>query len=114
LSQVSFLATVPLNGSTDVSLAPFDRFGGSGGRVAIRATTPATTLIGITATMIVGSDVIVNNGHVVAEAVVGGGPTAETPAFTGFGAVGDPITFTLSNSTGAAIVVMGIADIQNA
>ncbi|MEO2005993.1 MAG: hypothetical protein ABGY41_18060 [Candidatus Poribacteria bacterium] len=114
MSQVSFLSTVPLNGSIDVSLAPFDRFGGGGGRVAIRATTPAGTLVGITATMIVGSDVIVNNGHVLAEKIAGGGPDADTPAFMGFGAVGDPITFTLSNSTIADIVVLGIADIQNA
>jgi hypothetical protein len=115
MPAVPFQVTVPLNATVNVNLAPFDRFGGGGGRVAVRATVPTGLAVNaMLMTVLVGSDVLVNQGPVFAETAAGVGPTSETPVVMGIGTPSDPITITLANTTGAAIVVTGVADVQNA
>jgi len=99
----------------DVALAPFDRFGGGGGRVRVRATVPTLLQGTVDLTVMVGSDVLVSAGPLGAEAAVGAGPTSETPAIAGIAAPGDPITVRLAETAGNAnTIVQGIVDIQNA
>jgi len=107
--------TVPLTGQADVNLAPFDRFGGRGGRVSVKATGVAAEADGdLTMTVLVGSDILVNEGDVGAERTVNLGPDAETPAVKGFGAPADPITVRLFNANAAARVVTTEVEVENA
>ena len=114
MPAVPFSIGVPLNGQIDVPLAPFDRFGGGGGRIAVRATVLAASSGDVNMTVMLGSDVVQSQAPVFGESVAGLGPTRETPVVGGLGAPGDPITIRLENTTGTLIVVNGIADIQNA
>ena len=94
---------VPLTGQVDVNLAPFDRFGGRGGRVSVKATGVQAEANGeLTITVLVGSDILVNEGVIPGERAVNLGPDAETPATKGFGAPADPITVRLFNANAAA------------
>lgn len=107
--------TVPATGQIDVNLAPFDRFGGRGGRVSVKATGVSAEANGeLTYTVLVGSDILVNEGVVGAERVVNLGPDAETPSVKGFGAPADPITLRLFNANAATRVVTTEAEIENA
>lgn len=106
--------SVAANATVDVALAPFERFGGGGGRVAVQATVIAASSGLVNMSLLIGSDVVQDAGPIFAEPVVGGGPDANTPAVVGVGAPGDPITIRLSNTSGAAIVVRTIANVQNA
>jgi len=110
---VPFSVSVPANGQVNVDLSPFDRFGGRGGRVGVRATVPAASAGVVNITMLLGSDTIVENSPLFGEPVVGSGPSNETPAFVGVGAPADPITIRLANTTAGAIIVSGRADIEN-
>jgi len=111
---VSFEQSIAANAESDISLAPFDRFGGQGGRVAVRSTVIAASSGDVNLTLMVGSDVVQQASPIFGEAALGIGPDRNTPAVAGIGAPGDPITVRLANTTGAAIVVRGVVDIQNA
>jgi len=110
---VTFNQVVPLNGSVDVALAPFDRFGGGGGRVAVQATSIAAESGDVNLTLMIGSDTVQSAGPVFGESVAGIGPTNETPAVSGFGGIADPITVRLENTTGADITISGRVIIEN-
>ena len=115
MSVVAFAQNVLANSTADVPLAPFDRFGGGGGRVAVRATVPVAAAPGdVLMTVLVGSDVLANQVPVFAEAAANAGPNSETPVVAGIGTPSDPITVRLANTTIGALVVSGIVDIQNA
>lgn len=105
--------TVPAAGSIDVNLAPFDRFGGRGGRLAVRAAALAAFAASKTMTVLVGSDILADEMQISAELVIGAGPDSRQAPIVGFGAPADPITIRLFN-TGAAEAVTVEADIQNA
>lgn len=111
---VPFSLSVPLNGQIDVPLAPYDRLGGRGGRVAVAATLPILTPTGVTMTVMLGSDVVQSEGALFGEGVAGQGPTSETPRVVGVGAPGDPITVRLTNSTAGNIITSGVVQIDNA
>lgn len=103
------------NSVVDVPLAPYDRFGGGGGRIRVRATVVIANAGNVDMTVMLGSDVLISAGPVGAEANVGQGPTNETPSISGIGAPGDPITVRLAETAGVAnVIVTGVVDIQNA
>lgn len=114
MPTVYFREQMVANATQDVALAPYDRFGGGGGRVRVRCTVP--TLLGGTVdlTVMLGSDVIVSAGPIGVESVAGGGPTNESPSVAGIGAPGDPITIRLAENAGGTPMVSGVVDIQNA
>jgi len=115
VSVVRLRTTIPLAGNVTLDLAPFDRFGGRGGRVAVRTTGVAAEANGdLTQTVLVGSDILINAGQIVAEASLNLGPTNETPAVRGRGAPADPITVTLFNTNAAARDVITEVEIENA
>lgn len=115
MPSVPFRITLTANASQDVALGPFNRFGGGGGQMRLRATVPTTLAGTVTATIMLGSDVIVNAGNLSVESVAGGGPTNETPAYGGRGAPGDPITISIAETAGnAGTIVTGVVDIINA
>jgi len=114
MPAVPFQESIILNATNTVDLTPFDRFGGRGGRVAVKATSIAAESGDVNLTLIVGSDVIVNASPVFGESTVGAGPTGETPSYSAIGAPGDPITLRLANTTGATIVIQGVVQIDNA
>jgi len=95
VSVVRLRTTIPIAGQVTLDLSPFDRFGGRGGRLSVRTTGVAAEANGeLTQTVLVGSDVLINAGQIVAESSLNAGPTNETPAVTGRGAPADPITIT--------------------
>jgi len=103
------------NATQDVSLAPFDRFGGGGGRVRVRATLPSTATTGdCSITVMVGSDVLISSGPLSLERAAGEGPDDRTAAVSGIAAPGDPITVRIINNTAGTPIVTGIVDVQNA
>ena len=115
MPQVGFQVSVPATGSAKPVLNPYDRFGGGGGVMQLRSTTPLGTAgSAIRQTLFIGSEMVVNKGFVGAERATGAGPDDFTSKLNGVGGGGDPIDITYENTTGAAIVVTGILDIQNA
>jgi len=116
MSVVRIRTAIPISGQVTLDLSPFDRFGGRGGRLSVRTTGVAAEADGdLTQTILVGSDVLMNAGQIVAEANVNQGPTNETPAVTGRGAPADPITITVFNADAAAIkTVITDVEIENA
>lgn len=115
MSVVRVRVTIPIAGNIDVPLAPFDRFGGRGGRLAVAATGVAAEANGeLTMTVLVGSDILQNAGEIPAEASVNRGPDSETPRVRGRGAPADPITITLFNTNAATRDVIVEAEIENA
>jgi len=115
VSIVRLRTTIPIAGQVTLDLAPFDRFGGRGGRVSVRTTGVAAEADGdLTQTVLVGSDVLINAGQIVAEPSLNSGPTNETPAVVGVGAPADPITVTVFNANAATRDVITEVDVQNA
>ena len=107
--------TVPLTGQADVNLAPFDRFGGRGGRLSVKVTGVAAEMDGdVTFTVLVGSDILIDGGVVSAESVINRGPDVETPAILGFGAPADPITVRIFNANALARDVISEVNVENA
>jgi len=115
MSTVRLRTTIPLAGQVTLDLSPFDRFGGRGGRVSVKTTGVAAQANGeLTQTVLVGSDVLINAGQIVAEPSLNSGPTGETPAVVGIGAPADPITVTLFNANAATRDVISEIEMQNA
>jgi len=115
MSIIRQTTTVPLTGQVTLDLSPFDRFGGRGGRLSVKATAlAAEALVTATMTVLVGSDVLINAGQIPAEPTVNSGPTNETPAVTGRGAPADPITVTLFNGSAGAIDIRTEIEVENA
>jgi len=115
MSTVRLRTVIPIAGQVTLDLSPFDRFGGRGGRVSVRTTGVAAEAQGdLTQTVLVGSDVLINAGQIVAEPSLNSGPTNETPAVTGRGAPADPITVTVFNANAAARTVISEIEIENA
>jgi len=115
MSVVRIRTVIPIAGQATLDLSPFDRFGGRGGRLTVRATGVAAEMDGdVTITVLVGSDVLINAGVVTGEAVLNSGPSNETPAISGRGAPADPITITLFNVNAATRDVITEVNIENA
>ena len=115
MSTVRLRTTIPLAGQVTLDLSPFDRFGGRGGRVSVATTGVAAEANGdLTQTVLVGSDVLINAGQIVAEPSLNSGPTNETPKVMGRGAPADPITVTLFNANAAARDVITEIEVENA
>jgi len=115
VSIVRLRTTIPIAGQVTLDLSPFDRFGGRGGRVSVKTTGVAAEADGdLTQTVLVGSDVLINAGQIVAEPSLNSGPTGETPAITGRGAPADPITVTVFNANAATRDVITEVEIENA
>ena len=115
MSTIRSNTVVPLTGQADVNLAPFDRFGGRGGRVSVKATGVSAEANGdLTMTVLVGSDILTNEAVIGSEAIVNLGPNNETPAIKGFGAPADPITVRLFNANAAARTVTTEVEVENA
>jgi len=115
VSVVRLRTTIPIAGQVTLDLSPFDRFGGRGGRVSVKTTGVAAEADGdLTQTILVGSDVLMNAGQIVAEPSINSGPTGETPAVTGRGAPADPITVTVFNANAATRDVITEVEIENA
>jgi len=98
MSVVRRRVDVPAAGNIDVNLAPFDRFGGRGGRATVKATATATEEDDITFRFIIGSDIIAEDYAVSAERNVGEGPSQNTKSVQGIGAPADPIALRLFNA----------------
>jgi len=115
MSIIRQTTTVPTVGQVTLDLSPFDRFGGRGGRVSVKATVlAAEALANMTMTVLVGSDVLINAGQIPSEPTPNSGPTAETPAVTGRGAPADPITVTFFNASLAGVDVRSDIEVENA
>jgi len=115
MSVVRKRITIPATGNIFVDLSPFDRFAGNGGRVSVRTTGVATEANGqLTQTVLVGSDILINAGEIVAEASLNRGPNNETPAVRGRGAPADPITVQFFNANAATRDVITEIEIENA
>lgn len=115
MSMVRSNTVVPLTGQADVNLAPFDRFGGRGGRLSVKATGVQAEANGeLTMTVLVGSDILVNEAVIAGERALNLGPDAETPTVRGFGAPADPITVRLFNANAAARTVTTEVEVENA
>lgn len=115
MATIRSRTTVPATGQIDVNLSPFDRFGGRGGRVSVKATGVIAEANGeLTFTVLVGSDILTQEATVGAESIVNQGPNRETPAVIGFGAPADPITLRLFNANAATRVVTTDVDVENA
>jgi hypothetical protein len=97
-----------------MNLAPFDRFGGRGGRVAVRATVPVASVGAGTLTLMVGSDVVADQFVIPVEYIVSGGPNKETQAVSGFGVPGDPITVRIADPGGAGFTATVEVQVDNA
>lgn len=116
MPRVPIRETIVPGATVVVDLSPFDRFAGNGGAVAVRVVHDAVAVPGsVTMTVMIGSDVLQENGIVFEELNPDSGPSNETPAVQGEGLPGDPITIRLNNNDAAAdAIVTGFADIQNA
>ena len=115
MSSIRLRTTIGIAGQMTLDLSPFDRFGGRGGKITAKCTGVAAEADGdITWTVLVGSDILLNNGEITGEAVLNSGPTAETPAVIGFGAPADPITITVFNANAATRDVITVVEIENA
>ncbi len=115
MAKIRSRTLVPLTGQVDVNLAPFDRFGGRGGRVKVQATGVLAEANGdLTMTVLVGSDILSNEAVIGAERIVNFGPDNETPAIMGFGAPADPITVRLFNANAADRTVTTDVEVENA
>lgn len=100
--------------TVDMNLAPFHRFGGRGGRVAVRATVPIASVGAGTITVMCGSDVVADQFVIPVEPGVSFGPTKETQSVGGRGAPGDPITVRIADPGGAGFTATVEAQIDNA
>jgi len=114
MAKVRRRVTVPLTGNIDVPLSPFDRFGGRGGRVTVKATCLATEEDDLTYDVTIGSDIIAQAYAIGVESTIGGGPNRETDLVEGIGAPADPITVNIQNANAAARVVDVEVEIFNA
>ena len=99
-----------------VDLAPFDRFGLGGGAVSVRAVevdgTAGLAFGEILVNLTVGSDQVSRDNAIAIG--VAAGVNSETPAISGVGGPGDPITLTVQNTDAAvAGTVDVVIDIQN-
>lgn len=114
MGELRFRTSVPLASSVVLDLAPFDRFGGRGGRVSVKCTVVAAEVVDTTISVLVGSDVLANAVR-PSTAAVDTAPDNETPAIVGFGAPADPITITLTNTDAAlARVFFTNVSVENA
>jgi len=100
--------------TVDMNLAPFHRFGGRGGRVAVRATVPVAAVGAGTITVMCGSDVVADQFLIPVESAASMGPNKDTPSVGGRGAPGDPITVRLADPGGAGYTATVEAQIDNA
>lgn len=107
MSAVARRIVLAANASATVDLGPFNRFGGGGGRLAVRAATSAAGATNIS--VLVGSDTLANNIPILAVGAINN----ETNVIAGLGAPSDPITIDVTD-TGAGSTVEVLADIQNA
>lgn len=109
MPAVPFNVTLGASATADVDLAPFDRLGGGGGRVAVRAFCDGATGDAVL-TLMIGSEVIQSEGPLFVGTVI----DRNTPVISGLGAAADTITIRLRDASAAGSVIIGIADIENA
>ena len=115
MAVIRRLVSVPAAGNVDVNLAPFDRFGGRGGRVAVAAVAEvAAEAHDKTMTVLVGSDILCDELQLGGPTTALAGVTTEIPRVTGFGAPADPITVRLFNGAVGAELVSVEVSVENA
>jgi hypothetical protein len=113
MPTVAWSLSVPAGQTASPSLAPYDRFGGKGGAIKVRATVIAAAANLVQETIMIGGETIEVNAPVAAERAVGAGPDVFTRAASGIGGAGDPITIIYRNTDAAARVVSGWMEIEN-
>ncbi len=114
MPHIARITTIAAGATVDLNLAPFHRFGGRGGRVLFRATVPIASVGAGTLTLMCGSDVVADQFVIPVERAASMGPNKESPAVTGRGAPGDPITARVADPGGAGFDVTWEAQIDNA
>lgn len=101
--------------SVTPDLGVYDRFGGGGGKLAVRAVVDSAGVSGdIVETIFVGSEMVESRGGLALERAAGAGPDNFTPAVTAFGAPGDKISVTFANVSAGARSVRFLIEVDNA
>lgn len=115
MPAVRFVQSIAAGASFTPNLSPYDRFGGNGGAVKVRAVIDSAGTAGdIVETLFVGSEMIENRGALSLERAAGAGVDDFTPSVKALGAAADAIALTYTNVSAGARTVKGIAEIQNA
>lgn len=99
MPQLSISETMVANATTDVNLAPLDRFGSAGGRIRVYAA--ATAADQIRMTLLLGTDAVMDRGWVPVNGTAGRVVVPDDLFAEGFGAPHDPITLRLEETAGA-------------
>lgn len=115
MSTIRIRTTIPIAGSVVLDLAPFDRFGGRGGRASLAITGVAAEADGdLTMDALIGSDTLIRGGQITGESSLNRGPDSETPRVGGIGGPGDPITVQVFNANAATRDVITELVVENA
>jgi len=101
--------------SNTPDLGVYDRMGGNGGRVRVRAVIDSAGVSGdIVHTLFVGSEMVENRGGLGLERSAGAGVDDFTPSTGSLGAPGDKIASTFTNISAASRTVRFIIEVENA
>lgn len=115
MATVRFNQSIAAGASFVPTLDPYDRLGGGGGAVRVRAVIDSAGTVGdIVETLFIGSELVENRGALPLERAAGAGPDEFTAATGGPGAPGDKIALSFTNVSGVARSVRGIVEIMNA
>lgn len=115
MPTVRFNQSITTGASFAPNLAPYDRLGGQGGRVRVRAVVDSAGVVGdIVETLFVGSELIENRGALPLERAAGAGPDEFTPGVVALGAPADSIALTFTNVSAGTRSVRGLVEIDNA
>lgn len=101
--------------SNTPDLGVYDRFGGGGGKLAVRAVIDSGGVTGdIVETIFVGSEMVESRGGLALERAAGAGPDNFTVVVPAYGAPGDKIAVTFANVSAATRSVRFLIEVDNA
>lgn len=115
MPAVRFVQSIAAGASFVPNLSPYDRFGGGGGGVRVRAVIDSAGAAGdIVETLFVGSELVENRGALGLERAAGAGVDDFTPSVKALGAAADAIALTFTNVSAGARTVKGVVEVENA
>lgn len=98
--QVGFSQDIAQGVTVDINIAPFNRFGASGGKASLYAV--AEVVDDLVATLLFGSTAAITRGAIPVAVAAGRVVIPEDLLAFGFGAPNDPITLRIENIDAAA------------
>lgn len=98
--QISVSQDIAQGATVDINLAPFDRFGASGGKASLYAV--AEVVDDLVVTLLFGSTAAITRGALPVAVAAGRVVVPEDLIAWGFGAPNDPITLRVENIDAAA------------